>query len=82
MKIVGEYILPTEASEVRAVKEEFEKKLEQKNQDLDQLLGPPETVPWSQKKEPEGDGQQDQTKTRLRRADRKRGKPERFQAGL
>ena len=80
-KIVGEYILPTETAEVKAVKEEFEKKLEQTNQDLDQLLEPPEMVPWLTNNEPGKNDQSSQVKTGLKRADRRRARPERFQAG-
>ena len=80
-KIVGEYILPTETAEVKAAKEEFEKELEQKNQDLDQLLEPPETVPWRKDNEPEKNDQPSQARAGLRRTDRRRARPERFQAG-
>jgi len=80
-KIVGEYILPTDNAEVKAAKEKFEKELEQKNQDLDQLLGPPEMVPWHNDSEPEKNKQPIQVRTGLRRADRRRVRPERFQAG-
>ena len=81
-KIVGEYILPTDASEVKAVKEEFEDKLKQKNQDLDELLGPSEDVPWSPENQKKYGDQQDNPGTGSRKTNRKRKAPDRFQAGL
>lgn len=81
-KIVGEYILPTDASEIKAVKEEFEKKLKQKNQDLDELLGPSEDVPWSPENQKKYGDQQDNPGMGSRKTNRKRKAPDRFQAGL
>ena len=83
-KILGEYILPTGSAEVNQVREEFEKSLAQKGGNLDELLDRSDIEQWNADLRPRNDPalHYDLPTPPLKRADRTRKPPVRFQAGV
>ena len=83
-KILGEYILPTGSAEVNQVREEFEKSLAEKGGNIDELLDRSDIEQWNVDLRPRNEPapHYDLPTPPLKRTDRTRKPPVRFQAGV